>query len=260
MSETFLKKERTGSRLKLTLARPEIRHARNDALIDALVDAVTKVDEEVRVIILAGEGKSFCAGADLNWMRGIVEGTLEENKADARRLVRLLDAIVDTPRPVIARVHGAALGGGMGLVAACDLVVAHPQAILGLTEVRLGLAPAMIFPYLLRKVPRHELLAAALLGERFDGARGKTLGLVNEVSEDVDAVIDTWCEVLARCGPKALGAVKTLFTEVPRLSREGAVDFTVDLIAALRVSAEGQEGMRAFLDKRPSTWASKVAL
>lgn len=258
MSEMLLKKELAAGRMTVTLARPEIRNALNDELIDQLNGALDEATQnpEVRVVVLAGEGKAFCAGADLNWMRKVVTGTLEENKADARRLVELLDRIVDAPLPVIARVHGPALGGGMGLVAACDLVVAHPRAKLGLTEVRLGLAPAMIFPYLLRKVQRHELLALGLFGEIFDGARGKEIGLVNEVSEDVDAVVERWCETLTQCGPKALGAVKALFSEVPRRSRQGAVDFTVEMIAELRRSDEGQEGMRAFLEKRPASWAA----
>jgi len=254
----LVKIDKRAGRLTLTLARPEIRNALNDELIEQLLAAITAASDDpvARVIVLAGEGRSFCAGADLNWMKNVASGSFEDNKQGARRLVVLLDAIVDSPRPVIARVHGAALGGGMGLVAACDLVVAHPRAKLGLTEVRLGLAPAMIFPYLFRRVQRHELLAAALFGEIFDAAHGKAIGLVNEVSEDIDGVLDKWVEALTACGPEALGEVKRLFDRVPALDRAAAADFTSDTIARLRLSAEGQEGMKAFLEKRPAAWVA----
>lgn len=254
----YIRSERSGGRLTLTLTRPELRNALNDELIDALHAAIAAAadDEQTRVIVLAGEGKSFCAGADLNWMRKQGTNTLEENKRDAQRLVRMFDAIVESPRPVIARVQGAALGGGMGLVAACDLVIAEPTAKFGLTEVRLGLAPSMIFPYLLRKVLRHELLALGLSGERFDARRGQAIGLITEVAEDLDAAVDRWVDTLALGGPQALAAVKQLFNQVPALSREAAVELTVETIARLRGGAEGQEGMAAFLQKRPAAWVA----
>lgn len=257
----YIKSERgAGGRLTLTLSRPELRNALNDELIDGLAAAVVAAgdDDATRVIVLAGEGKAFCAGADLNWMRKQVTSSLEENKRDAKRLVGLLDAIVESPRPVIARVQGAALGGGMGLVAACDLVVAEPSAKFGLTEVRLGLAPAMIFPYLLRRVLRHELLALGLSGERFDARRGQAIGLVTEVAEDLDAGVDRWVNTLALGGPQALAKVKQLFNRVPALGREAAVDFTVETIAELRRGPEGQEGMAAFLQKRAASWVPTV--
>lgn len=258
----YIESERGGGgRLTLRLNRPELRNALNDELIDALSAAISgaAADGETRVIVLAGEGKSFCAGADLNWMRKQVTSSLEENKRDAKRLVAMLDAITESPLPVIARVQGAALGGGMGLVAACDLVVAEPTAKFGLTEVRLGLAPAMIFPYLLRKVLRHELLALALSGERFDARRGQAIGLVTEVAEDLDAAVDRWVATLALGGPQALAKVKQLFNLVPTLEREAAVDFTVEAIAELRRGPEGQEGMAAFLQKRPASWVPVAA-
>ncbi|MBW2734010.1 MAG: enoyl-CoA hydratase/isomerase family protein, partial [Deltaproteobacteria bacterium] len=205
----LLRRHCVGARLTLTLCRPEVHNALNDTLIDALRVAFEEASEDaaLRCVVVEGEGRSFCAGADLTWMKALVDASPEENRADARRLVRLLDAMVACKRPVIARVHGAALGGGMGLVAACDLVVAHPKARFGLTEVRLGLAPAMIFPYLLRKVQRQHLLAAALTGERFDAEQAWRLGVVNEVSEDLDAVIARWEAALVASGPAAVSAV-----------------------------------------------------
>jgi methylglutaconyl-CoA hydratase len=255
-ANTVLTSEKTNGRCTITLHRPEIHNALNDALIDALAEAVQAAgaDEQVRYLVIAGEGKSFCAGADLTWMRSVVDASIEESKADAARLVVALEAMIHCPKPVIGRVHGAALGGGMGLVAACDLVVAAPRALFGLTEVRLGLAPAMIFPFLLRKVQRQHLLWAALTGERFRADRALELGLVNEVADDLDRVIDGWAQALMQAGPAGLDAVKQLFDRVPQLSWEQARSFTVELIARLRCGPEGQDGMRAFLERRKPRW------
>ena len=255
-SDELLKTQRDGSRLTLTLNRPAIHNALNDVLIDQLKHAIARAgnDPSVRLVVIAGEGRSFCAGADLGWMKSMVGASIEQSKADASRLVAMLDAIVFCPKPVIARVHGAALGGGMGFIAACDLVAATPRAQFGLTEVRLGIVPAMIFPYLVRKVQRHHLLWAALTGSRFRADRAAELGLVNQVSDEIDSVIDEWQAELAECGPQALGGVKTLFHQVPQLDWSSAQAMTTDMIAAIRVGEEGQEGMRAFLEKRPAAW------
>ncbi|MCA9670364.1 MAG: enoyl-CoA hydratase/isomerase family protein [Myxococcales bacterium] len=243
-------------RATLTLSRPEIHNAINDKLIDALLSAVkdAAARDDVRYVVIAGAGKSFCAGADLNWMKAMVDASVEDNKKDVARLADLFDLMVACPKPVIARVHGAALGGGMGLVSACDLVAAAPRALFGLTEVRLGLVPAVIFPYLARKVAPHELLSTALTGERFRADRALSMGLVNEVDEDVDAVIARWGEAFLQSGPEALGKVKRLFAEVPRLDAAAARELTTDMIARVRVGAEGQEGMRAFLEQREPSW------
>ena len=255
MSE-LVRVEQAGPVIRLTLCRPEVHNALNDALIDQLCLAFEHAasNQAVRVIVLGGEGRSFCAGADLGWMKAMVHASLEANQQDARRLVRLLAAMVELPVPIIARVHGAALGGGMGLVACCDLVVAAPRAQFALTEVRLGLAPAMIFPYLLRKVQRGQLLAYALTGERFAAQEALAFGLVNEVAEDVDTVVERWIADLGQCGPQALAAVKSHFDRTLGLDRRAAEELGAELIARLRVGGEGQEGMRAFLEHRQPTW------
>jgi methylglutaconyl-CoA hydratase len=242
--------------LTLTLSRPDVHNAFNDQLIALLRDALlrAKTANDVRLIVIAGEGRSFCAGADLTWMKAMVDASLAQNKADALELVKLLDVMVEHEKPIIARVHGAALGGGMGLVAACDLVVAAPRATFGLTEVRLGLVPAMIFPYLLRKMARHELLWAALTGERFGAERAHQMGLVNVVTEQLDAEITKLAACFGQNGPQAMAAVKRLFNEVPRLSAAEARELTVDVIARARTGVEGQEGMKAFLQKRQAAW------
>ncbi|MCB9557147.1 MAG: enoyl-CoA hydratase/isomerase family protein [Deltaproteobacteria bacterium] len=248
--------EQRDGRGTITLARPDIHNALNGQLIDELHQAIETfaADPQVRFIVLAGEGRSFCAGADLNWMKSQATADAQQSKAEVMRLVRLLDAMVAAPKPVIARVHGAALGGGMGLVAACDLVAAAPRAQFGLTEVRLGIVPAMIFPYLMRRCVRHKLLEAALTGERFRADSALELGLVNAIDEDVDRLIDSWSESLMACGPRALGLVKQLYAEVPRVDAETARELTASMIADARRSSEGQEGMRAFLERRKPAW------
>jgi methylglutaconyl-CoA hydratase len=252
-----LRRVRDGPALRLVLARPEVHNALDTRLIAALTDAFGAAagDPEVRYVILAGEGPSFCAGADLVWMRASLELSPGENRADAARLAAMLDAVVACPKPVIASVHGATLGGGMGLLAACDLAVAAPEATFGLTEVRLGLVPAVIFPFLLRRAVRHLVLQAALTGERFGVAQAQAMGLINAVAADREAVVARWARALLAAGPQALGGVKALFDTLPRLSWDEARRYTVDLIARVRVGAEGQEGMRAFLERRRPAWA-----
>ena len=256
MIEEPLRRRVEGPRLTLTLSRPEVHNALSPGLIDALGAAVrdAAAADGVRYIVLQGDGTSFCAGADLGWMRASLAATREQNEADAGRVVDTLEAIVRCPKPVIARVHGPALAGGMGLVAACDLAVAGPGALFGLTEVRLGLVPAMIFPYLLRKVAPRDLWWAALTGERFGPQRARDMGLVNEVSEDVDRVIARWAEHLIAGAPQAQARVKEMLHTLPGLTREAARAYTIGLIAEVRAGAEGQEGMRAFLEKRRPSW------
>ncbi|MDR5709603.1 MAG: enoyl-CoA hydratase-related protein [Armatimonadota bacterium] len=257
MSEVRVREE--GARAVITLARPQAHNALHPELMEALTQAFLEMgkNERVRYVVLAAEGPSFCAGADLRWMRASLGTASEENQRDAERLFTLLETIAGCPRPVVARVHGPALGGGAGLVAACDLAVAHPDAVFGLPEVRLGLAPAVIFPFLLRRVNRSDLVWAALLGGRFPAERAKAMGLVHEVSPDVDEVIEGWGNALLAAGPQALAAVKRLVGNVPSLSWEEAKRFAVALLAELRAGPEAQEGMRAFLEKRPPAWVDR---
>ncbi|MGQ0571395.1 MAG: enoyl-CoA hydratase-related protein [Armatimonadota bacterium] len=245
------------ARLTILLSRPEVHNAFDEAMIEALDDAFRGIAgrDNVRYVVLAGEGASFCAGADVGWMRRMAGASPDENRADARRLADMLESVATCPKPVIARVHGAALGGGVGLVAACDLAVAVPGASFRLSEVRLGLTPAVIFPLLLRKVTRHEVLWAALTGERFSAARARDMGLVHEVAGDLDTAIDRWAQALLAGGPHALAAVKELFNKVPQLSWESAREMTVDLIARLRAGSEAREGMQAFFERRRPDWS-----
>lgn len=240
--------------LHVQLNRPDARNAFNPAMIAELTAVFGGVapDGDIRAVVLAGAGESFCAGADLSWMRAMAAYTYEENVADALRLAEMLEAIEGCAVPVVARVHGAALGGGAGLVAACDVVVSASDTLFGFTEARLGIAPAVIAPFVLRKIGPGQARATFVTGARFDAARAERIGLVHRVVERAgldDAVRDALTAILS-CGPGAVRACKELVAEVPGLSRDEARAYTADTIAGLRASAEGQEGMRAFLEKR----------
>lgn len=241
------------------LARPEVHNAFGAELIAELTGtfAALAAEETTRVVVLAGEGPSFSAGADVNWMKRSLEFTVDENVADARRLEGLFASICDCPKPVIARVHGAALGGGAGLVAACDFGVAAEGAKFGFTEVRLGIVPAVISPFVLGKIGAGAARPLFLTGERFDAARALRVGLVQEVvaADALDIAVDKLAKHLLACGPKAIAIAKTIVARVPHLSREEAREFTTRLIAETRVTPEAQEGLRAFLEKRAASWS-----
>lgn len=260
MSGTGLRVERDDRGVvTLVMDRPEVRNAFDGELVAALTAAAEDVAEDptVRVVVLTGAGGTFSAGADLRWMRTMAGWSPDENLADARRLDALLRALWDLPRPLVGRVEGHALGGGCGLVAACDIVVAADDAGFGFTEVGLGLAPAVISPYVVRTVGRSFARAAFVTGERFGAARAYEVGLVHRVvpAAEVDAAVD---DVVAHClaaGPRAVAAAKTLVEDALQPLDE-ATAATPGVIAALRAGAEGQEGMRAFLERRPPAWRS----
>lgn len=245
-----------GPRADIALCRPQVHNALNGELLDALAAAVRDIAGRpaVRYAVLSGDGPSFCAGADLHWMRASLDVSVEENRADAARLVGTLTAITTCPRPIIARVHGAALGGGVGLVAACDLVASTPTAVFGLAEVRLGLVPAMIFPFLLSRVALPHLRWAAMTGDRFPAARAMEIGLVNEVADDPETIIGRWAQSLVAAGPHALGGVKEVFNVFPFLPPDALRAQAINVGAKVRAGPEAQEGMRAFLERRKAYW------
>lgn len=254
----MLRVEARGNRLDVVLDRPQVHNALNPELLQALVEAFREAAgrQEVRYVVLSAEGPSFCAGADLAWMRQAATNSFEENQQDASRVFTALQAVADCPKPVVARVHGTTLGGGVGLVAACDLAVATPNATFGLSEVRLGLVPAMILPFLLRKVHPSALSWAVLTGSRFSAAQALEMGLVHAVSEDPDPVVSQWAEALLQAGPQALAEAKRLLHLLPSLPWDQAREEAVRTIAAVRVGPEAQEGMRAFLERRKPAWTS----
>ena len=245
-----LQVERDGAVLRVTMARPDRRNAFDAALIDELVRAFADVGD-VRAVVLAGEGKSFSAGADVEWMRSSVDMSYEENVADALRLRAMLDAIDGCPAPVVARVQGHALGGGCGLVACCDIAVAEPGAQFAFSEVKLGIVPAVISPFALAKIGPGAARRFFVTGERFTADVALRIGLVHEVAGDLDAAVERVVAELLTAGPNAARAAKQL-ARAPL-----AADETAERIAAHRTSAEGQEGLHAFLAKRPPRWTGK---
>src|SRR5438128_3802972 len=233
-----VRRERDGPVLRVTMARPERRNAFDAALIAELTDAFADVGD-ARAVVLAGEGSSFSAGADVEWMRSSVELSYEENVADALRLRAMLDAIDSCPAPVVARVQGHALGGGVGLVACCDVVVAAPDAVFAFSEVKLGIVPAVISPFALAKIGAGAARRYFVTGERFDAATALRIGLVHELAEDLDAAVERILVELRSAGPEAARQAKRLV-----LDRPDALG-TERRIAQQRTSAEGQEGLRA---------------
>jgi methylglutaconyl-CoA hydratase len=247
-----LRVERDGPWLRVTLARPERRNAFDAALIAELTEAFADVGD-ARAVVLAGEGESFCAGADVEWMRSSVELSFDENVEDALRLRRMLEAIDSCLAPVVARVQGHALGGGAGLVACADIVIAEDDAQFAFSEVKLGIVPAVISPFALAKIGPGPARRYFVTGERFDAWTALWMGLVQEVTVDLDRAVDDVLAQLASAGPEAARAAKEL-ARAPLHAEE-----TARRIAERRTSDEGQEGLRAFLEKRLPAWRREAS-
>jgi len=243
-----LRIERDGDVLRITLARPETRNAFDAALIRELAEAFVDVGK-ARAVVLAGDGPSFCAGADVEWMRQSVALTLEENVADAMALRRMLEAIDTCPAPVIALVQGHALGGGAGLVATADIAIAHEKALFGFSEVKLGITPAVISPFALRKIGEGAARRYFVTGERFDAATALRIGLVHEVAVELEAALAFLLAELRTAGPRAARHAKRLVLDRP----DGPE--TARRIAERRTSEEGQAGLSAFVERRRPPWA-----
>lgn len=258
---TPLLTDRRGPVAHVSLNRPDLRNAFDDDLIARLTDAAAELgaDDSVRVVVLRGEGKVFCAGADLNWMKRMVDYSEEENVRDSVALAAMYDAWDTIPKPVIGRIHGAAIGGGTGLVSVCDIAVAPEDAVFAFSEVRLGILPAVISPFVLRRIGHTAARELFLTGERFSADRALDIGLLNWVVDpvDLDDAVDAAVANLLQGGPEAQGAIKRLVADVAGLSPAAARDRTTRAIAAARVGAEGQEGMRAFLERRKASWTEE---
>ena len=244
---TALRVERGGALLRIAMARPERRNAFDAALIAELTDAFTDVGD-ARAVILSGDGPSFSAGADVEWMRSSVDLTHDENVADAMRLRAMLDAIDGCPAPVVARVQGHALGGGCGLVACADIAVAAPDTLFAFSEVKLGIVPAVISPFALAKIGSSAARRYFVTGERFGADVALRIGLVHEVAEDLDGAVEHVVGELLSAAPNAARAAKDL-ARTPLSAEE-----TAQRIAKHRTSDEGQDGLRAFLEKRSPRW------
>ncbi len=243
----------------VTLSRPELHNAFNEKVMEELAEAFTRLGSEpqTRLIVLAGEGKSFCAGADINWMKKMVDYSFDENVEDATVMARMLTTIRDCPKPVIARIHGATIGGGVGLVGACDMAVAVKDAMFCLSEVRLGLVPAVISPFVMEKIGLGHARRYALTAERFDAAEARRIGLISEVVDSVEA-LDAWIAMIAESirasGPEAVGHCKAILRTASGSDPAAVEAATTRTIAERRASDEGQEGLKAFLEKRKPNW------
>ncbi|MGB3634551.1 MAG: enoyl-CoA hydratase-related protein [Rubrobacteraceae bacterium] len=246
----------------VTLARPDARNAMNAGLIREIRRSMQELaeDDEVSVVVLTGEGDYFCAGADIGYMRDTAEFSYEENRQDARELAAMFGAVEECPKPVVARVEGAAIGGGVGLVAAADVAVAEEGTVFAFSEVRLGISPATISPFVVRKIGLSQARALFLTGERFGATRAYEIGLVHQVADEghLDEVVQEKVEGLLAGGPEALAATKALLRELREAASDEVTEIMARRIAELRMGEEGQEGLAAFLEKRQPAWIEKT--
>jgi methylglutaconyl-CoA hydratase len=254
--------EHSGPVARLRLDRPEVHNAFDAALIRRLTTALDDLgrDATVRVVVLEAAGPSFSAGADLHWMRGMASASEADNRDDALALARLLRTLDELPKPTIARVHGAAFGGGVGLVACCDIAIGVPEAKFGLTESRLGLLPATIAPYVVAAIGPRQARRWFASADIFDAVEAQRIGLLHAVvpADTLDAAVQRQVDLLLKAGPLASAQAKALVRDVVAARDPAALDrANADLIARLRVSPEGQEGIAAFLGKRPPAWATR---
>ena len=258
MSYQFLTIERSGPVERVTLNRPDVRNAFNEHVIADLTAWARKAhdDRELRVVVFAGAGKVFSAGADASWMAKMAGYSHDDNVRDARAGAEMFLAINTVPAIVIGRIHGAALGGGSGLAAVCDIVVTEPDAIFGFTETKLGILPAMISPYVLQKIGASAARDLFLTGRRFNAHTAKEIGLAHEVvpAAELDAAVDRYVAEALSASPTAVARAKALIQTVLGKTPADVIGVTADAIASQRVSPEGQEGLKAFLDKRTPQW------
>ncbi|HEY5095957.1 MAG TPA: enoyl-CoA hydratase-related protein [Candidatus Eremiobacteraceae bacterium] len=250
--------ERAENVVRVRMNRPEVRNALDGAMIVELTDAFIALagDDSSRAVVLEGAGTMFSGGADVNYMRASLELDQDENYRDALRLSDMFKAINDCPIPVVARVQGAALGGGSGLVAVCDIAIADDNAVFGFTEAKLGIVPAVISPFVLAKIGPGHARALFTTAERFGAERARVIGLVHEIvpAASLDAAVQGAVDEIRACGPQAARVAKKIARTVPNLAPEEAREWTARTISERRTSAEGQEGLRAFLDKRAPSW------
>jgi methylglutaconyl-CoA hydratase len=261
MAYTTLLAEHADGVLTVTLNRPDVHNAFNDELIAEAIDLFSSIDvEATRAVVLKGTGRNFCAGADLNWMSRMVSYSRDENIRDSSKLAKMFAVMNECPVPIVGRIQGAAIGGGVGLVSVCDVAIALEGTQFGLSEVKLGIIPAVISPYVIAKIGETHARALFLTGERFDTERALRIGLVHRVTDTVEALDAAVYETITQLktsGPEAVRECKKLIAYVATHEPSDSIPYTVDAIATRRTSDEGQEGMRAFLSKGLASWISK---
>lgn len=245
--------------IAVSLNRPDVHNAMNEQLMKELTSCFKEIanDRTIRTVILTGNGKSFCAGADLNWMKSMAKYSKEENIQDSRLLLDLYETIYTCPKPVIGRVNGHAFGGGLGLFAVCDITIAIPNCKFAFSETKLGIIPSVISTYIARRMKLSDMKRLFITGERFDSNYAKQVGLIDSVvdEKEFDDKIQKYVEILCSSGPKAIVEVKDLVDKYQKMDIEKYKEHTVKKIAELRISKEGQEGISAFLEKRKSKWS-----
>ncbi|MCM2276637.1 MAG: enoyl-CoA hydratase-related protein [Oligoflexia bacterium] len=249
--------------LTIALSRPDVRNAFNAAVISELTRMFEgeALRPEVKAIVLKGEGPAFCAGGDLNWMKASIEVSYEENLEDTRRLARMFALLNECPKPVVGAIHGAAIGGGVGLVSVCDIAIATAETQFSLSEVRLGIIPACIGPFVIAKIGPSQARGLFVSAERFGAARAKEIGLVHEVVADaaaLESAVERVIGNMLQCGPNAMSAAKKLVLDLSWPERRAQcadpLEYVAEVLARLRISPEGQEGLKAFLEKRKPSW------
>jgi methylglutaconyl-CoA hydratase len=241
---------------RLVIDRPDRKNAFDATLIAEITAAVGRIDHSARAVVLQSEGDTFSAGADLEWMRGMADYSVDENIADSTALARMFRTLFDLEMPLVARVQGAAIGGGAGLIAVADIAIASTDASFAFTETRLGILPAVVSPYVVRKIGPARATALFVTGSRIDAKRAHEIGLVERLAEpaDLNAAVDRVIDAIRSNGPKAVNAAKRLVREIEGRSMDEVSDLTVRRIAEVRASDEGQEGLRAFLERRAPRW------
>ena len=255
---TYERKDRIG---RITFSRPEVHNAFNSRMLEELYELFERIkrDKGLRVVILTGVGKSFCAGADLNWMRAVKNYSFEKNFSESLQLAEVFNLIYTCPKPVIGRINGAAIGGGTGFVAVCDIAIASSSAVFSFSEVKIGIVPACISPYVVRRVGEGPTREFFLTGERLSAEQAYRAGLVNRIAEpdQLDNVVDEMIQQILTSGPDALTCCKDLLAAIAEQDLQEAKVHTAKVIANLRKSDEGQEGMDAFLNKRKPNWVKE---
>ena len=243
------------------LNRPDVHNAMNEKLMKEITNCFKELyrDEDTRIIILTGAGKSFCAGADLYWMKSMVKYSKEQNINDSNLLLDLFETIYNCPKPIIGCINGSAFGGGIGLIAVCDIVIAVPDCKFSFSEVKLGIIPAVISTYVVRRIGISNMRRLFITGERFDSNYAKQIGLVDHVAVDAELndVIKKYVELLSFSGPTAIKEIKNLINIYKKSDLDKYKEYTVEKISELRISEEGQEGINAFLEKRKAKWSEQ---
>ncbi len=242
----------------VTLNRPEVHNAMNETLMNELKGCFHQLstDDSIRVIILTGNGSSFCAGADLTWMKHMVNYSVKENKKDSRLLLEMYESIHSCPKPVLGRINGGAFGGGIGLLAVCDITITIPEVMFAFSEVKLGIIPAVISTFVASRMTPATMRRLFITGERFDSTTAQKIGLIDIIAtpEKLDETVSTCVEQVLSSGPNAIKEVKHLIYNLQKMDMNEYKEFTVEKISELRVSKEGQEGIKGFLEKQKPRW------